>query len=488
MVDRNSESVFHEEASTYFRPKTWVSFVIVAFLICSMCSAIFVTGVQLHITMMISMGFSMLLLAFDGCSYKKLEAAIIYGGKLLIPTLVLLYCIGALIGAWIAGGTVPMIIYWGLRLIDPKYFLVTACLACMVVSMASGSSWSTIGTVGVALMGVGVGLNVNPAMTAGAVVSGAAFGDKMSPLSDTTNVAPAVAEADLFDHIRAMLYTGGPAIVLALAGFAILGFQTSGTTDEATVLNIMTSLHGLFRMNVLTLIPALIVLLLALKRFPAFPTLLISMLTAALLAVVMQGQSIPSILTIMEQGFVSNTGVEQIDKLLTRGGIFSMNYNCGLSTLVMVYGGILEKCGVLDVLLEKMHSFTKTVGRLVATTVCLEIFLNLITASQYMTIILGGKLMMPAYRKHDLLPQCLSRTLEDSGTVTSLLIPWNLCGAFATAAIGVNSFSYLPYALFNWLCPLIAVIWGFTGLFQWRTGAISSKRTYRREDSVVDAE
>lgn len=233
---------------------------------------------------------------------QKLEAAIIYGGKLLIPTLVLLYCIGALIGAWIAGGTVPMIIYWGLRLIDPKYFLVTACLACMVVSMASGSSWSTIGTVGVALMGVGVGLNVNPAMTAGAVVSGAAFGDKMSPLSDTTNIAPAVAEADLFDHIRAMLYTGGPAIVLALAGFAILGFQTSGTTDEATVLNIMTSLHGLFRMNVLTLIPALIVLLLALKRFPAFPTLLISMLTAALLAVVMQGQSIPSILTIMEQG------------------------------------------------------------------------------------------------------------------------------------------------------------------------------------------
>ena len=200
----------------------------------------------------------------------------------------------------------------------------------------------------------------------------------------------------------------------------------------------------------------------------------------------MQGQSIPSILTIMEQGFVSNTGVGQIDKLLTRGGIFSMNYNCGLSTLVMVYGGILEKCGVLDVLLE-MHSFTKTVGRLVATTVCLEIFLNLITASQYMTIILGGKLMMPAYRKHDLLPQCLLRTLEDSGTVTSLLIPWNLCGAFATAAIGVNSFSYLPYALFNWLCPLIAVIWGFAGLFQWKTGAISSKRTYRREDSIIDA-
>ena len=476
-----------EEKQYDFKPKTWVSFVILLILIGGMATAIFVTGEQLHITMLTCMGASILLLVATGCSYKQIEDAILYSGNLTVPTLLILYTIGAVMGSWIASGTVPMIIYWGLKLINPSIFLVTACLACILTSMATGSSWSTAGTVGVALMGVGMGLGINPAMTAGAVVSGAAFGDKMSPMSDTTNVAPAVAGADLFDHIKAMCFTGGPAIVLALIGFGVLGVSHGGNADNETIANILTSLDSIFNLNIITLIPVVLVLVLALLKFPAMPTLLISALTAAAIAVLVQGQSIPEIMTIIENGFVSTTGNADIDTLLTRGGMFAMHYTASLTVIVMAFGGILEKCGVLDEILDKMKMLTRTVGTTVATTVVIEVLLNLVTASQYMTLVLGGKLMMPVYKEKDMLPQCLSRTLEDSGTVTSPLIPWNLCGAFISAALGVHCFAYLPFALFNWICPLVAIVWGFTGMFQWKTGQIASKKTYRPVDSAPPA-
>lgn len=304
-----------EETKTYFTPKLWVALASMAFLIAAMCCAIFITGQQLHITMMVCMGFTILLLKLTGCPYKYIEEAILYGGKLLIPTLVILYCIGALMGSWIAGGTVPMIIFWGLKLINPSWFLLTAMIACIITAMATGSSWSTAGTVGVALMGVGMGLGINPALTAGAVVSGAAFGDKMSPLSDTTNVAPAVAEADLFDHIKAMVTTGGPAIVLAGIGFAVLGHTSAADVSNETVEQILTSLDEMFNLNFITLIPIILVLVLAYLKMPAFPTLLISGLSGAVIAVLVQGVTIPEIMSIMENGFVSSTGMYDIDKL-----------------------------------------------------------------------------------------------------------------------------------------------------------------------------
>lgn len=467
-----------ENKGKYFQPKVWVSFVIMAFLVAAMCGAIFITGQQLHITMLTCMAFCILMLVVTGCPYKTIERAIIDSGYLTIPTVLILYTIGAVMGSWIASGTVPVIIYWGLKLINPGLFLATACIACMITALATGSSWSTIGTVGVALMGVGMGLGMNPAMTAGAVVSGAAFGDKMSPMSDTTNVAPAVAGADLFDHIKAMLTTGGPAIVISLIGFTVLGMSHGGSASSETIAQILESLESIFHLNITTIIPVVLVLVLAIMKFPALPTLIISALVAATLAIFFQGQSIPSIMSIMENGFVCETGFYEIDKLLSRGGMFSMHYTANLTVIVMAFGSILEKCGVLDEILNTMRGLTRTVGTAVATTVGIEVLLNLVTASQYMTLILGGKLMMPVYKEKDLLPQCLSRTLEDSGTVTSLLIPWNLCGAFASAALGVHCFSYLPFALFNWICPLIAVVWGFLGLFQWKTGQITSKKTY----------
>ncbi len=473
------EEISNSSSDIIFHASLPGSLLIVAFLIISMASAIFLFGQKLHVTMLIALGVAMLVLTIEKCPYHKIEEAVAEGAKLAVPTVLILYAIGCLVGSWIACGTVPMIIHIGLKLINPSIFLVTACLACIITSIATGSSWSTWATVGVALMGVGIGLGVNPAMTAGACVSGASFGDKMSPLSDTTNVAPAVAEGDLFDHIKAMVYTAGPGIVIAMVAFLVLGLKYGGNADSATIDSILVALEEQFNLNIITLIPPVLVIAFAILKKPSFPTLLLAGIVGAVLAMLFQGQGFSSILAIMEDGFVSETGLYDIDKLLSRGGLFSMNYTASLTVIVMVYGTLLEKLGVLEALLEKMKTLTKSVGSLVCTTVITSILVNFITASQYMSIVLTGRLYVSEYKKKDLLPQCLSRTLEDSGTVTSPLIPWNLCGSFASSALGVGSFVYLPFAVFNWVVPIIAIIYGFAGKFQWKTGEIPSVKTYR---------
>ena len=475
----NSNTEILKTGEQPFRPSLAASLIIVGYLIISMAAAIFYLDQKLHVTMLTAFGVAVLVLTIEKCPYSKVEEAILEGSKLAVPTILILYSIGCLMGAWIASGTVPMIIYWGLKLINPSIFLVTACLACVITSLATGRSWSTIGTVGVALIGVGMGLEINPAMTAGAIVSGAAFGDKMSPLSDTTNVAPAVAEGDLFDHIKAMVYTAGPGIVIALVAFFVLGMKHGGSADTETVSAILAALESQFHLNIITLIPPVLVIVLAVMKKPALPTLLISGIVAAAIAIFMQGETLPSIANIMENGYVSETGFADIDSLLSRGGLFSMNYTSSLTIIVMVYGSLLEKLGVLEVVLEKLKVLTRTVGSLVCTTVVTAILVNLITASQYMSIVLPGRMFVSEYKKKDMLPQTLSRTLEDSGTVTSLLIPWNLCGSFASTTLGVSCIAYLPFSVFNWIVPIIAIIYGFTGKFQWKTGEIPSRKTYR---------
>lgn len=465
-----------------FRPSFGAAVICVVSLIVFMAVSIFFFDQKMHVAMMASLGVTLLVLKIEKCPWRKIEKAIIRGGELMIPTAMILYSIGALMGAWIASGTVPMIIYWGLKIISPSMFLATACLACMLTSLATGSSWSAIGTAGVALMGVGMGLGVNPAMTAGAIVSGAAFGDKMSPLSDTTNLAPAVAEGDVFDHIKAMFFTTTPSIIIALAVFLVLGFKFSGTAESDTIQSILTALESNFNLNLLTLIPPVLVITLAILKKPAFPILLISGGTAALIAMVVQGYSLGELFSIMEGGFVSETGNPGIDSLLSRGGLLNMNYTCSLGIIAMVYGGILEHLGFLEVCLERMKFVSKSVGTLVCSTVVSCVLFNIITASQYMSIILGGRLFIGEFKKKDMLPQTLSRCLEDGGTVTSLIVPWNVDGAFAGATLGVPVLSFLPFAVFNWLVPIVSITFGFLGKFQWKTGEIKSTRTYR--DSV----
>lgn len=460
-------------------PFGWALFCI-AFLLISMICSLLWLDIPVHINLLISIAVTLLVSWLNnGHNWSLLSEAIDYGGKICIQPTIIMMLIGVLIASWIASGTVPMIIYWGLKLINPSVFLLTACLISAIIAIAIGSSWSVAGTVGVALMGVGMGLGVNPAMTAGAVISGAYLGDKMSPMSDTTNLAPAVAEADLFDHIRSMMYTTLPAFLLSLLIYGLLGLRYSAdSVNSEMVTATMNAIEAHFNMNILLLLPAVVVIVLAVLKVSSIPTLLLSALTAVILAIVFQGQSLSSILNILDGGFSIESGLAEFDRLMNRGGLQSMLWTAALGILGMLYGAIMEKTGLLTAFLEKLKPLVKSTGGLITTVIISCTILLAATASQTLAIVVGGRMFITEFKKKDLLPQTLSRTLEDSGTIISPLIPWSLCGAYMAGTLGVSTVAYVPYAFFCWFCPIIAIIYGFTGKFVWKTGEIASKKVY----------
>lgn len=463
-------------------PSFKTSLIILVFMILAMSSSVFIFDIPIHITLLIVITFSVSMLLIEGFKWKVIISSIEDAGKLALPPLLILYVIGALIGTWMASGTVPIMLYWGLKIIKPSMFLFTTCIVCGIVAIATGSSWSTAGTIGVALMGVGGGLGINPAMTAGAIISGAYFGDKMSPMSDTTNLAPAVAEADLFEHIKSMFYTTMPGIVIALVVYLILGINYGGSSNIETINSILDGINQSFNLNIITLIPPIIVIVFAIKKIPSLITLITASIVAALIAIFMQNQSITTITQIMDAGYVSNIGVPEIDVLLSRGGFQSMNWTASLAMLGITLGTILEKTKVLEVILSKLKRFTKSVGGLVTTTVLSIIGLNMITASQYTSVVIGGRMFISEYKKKEMLPQTLSRTLEDAGTITSPLVPWNTCGVFMAGTLGVSTIKYAPFAILCWIVPIIAIIFGFANKFQWKTGEIPSKNVYEKPE------
>lgn len=335
-------------------------------------------------------------------------------------------------------------------------------------------------TVGVALMGIGAGLEVNPSMTAGAIISGAYLGDKMSPMSDTTNLAPAVSEADLFDHIKAMVYTTFPAFLISLVVYGVLGMKhSSGAVESEAVAATLKAIEDNFNMNIWLLLPAVAVIVMAAKKCPSIPTLLVSTLVGVILALIFQGEGFGEITNILNSGFSIETGIEEFDTLMSRGGLQSMLSTAALGILGMLYGAIMEKTGLLNAFLTAIKPLIKNLGGLVLAVVLTCTLLLAATASQTLAIIVGGRMFVTEFRKRDLLPQTLSRTLEDSGTIISPLIPWSLCGAYMAGTLGVSTVAYLPFAVFCWIDPIIAVIYGFTGKFFWKTGEKNSIRTYR---------
>ncbi len=453
----------------------------ILFLLVTMVASMLWLDIPIHIDLLMSIGVTLLVAyIFNGHQWKPLSDALDYGGKICIQPTIIMMSIGCVVASWIACGTVPMIIYWGLKIINPSVFLLTACLITAIIAIAIGSSWSAAGTIGVALMGIGLGLGINPAMTAGAVISGAYLGDKMSPMSDTTNLAPAVSEADLFDHIKSMMYTTGPAFLITLIIYTLLGLKYSADTVNSEMVTMMTTaIEENFNMNLLLLLPAVVVIVMAVLKCPSIPTLLVSSLVAVLLAIFCQGQSLSGILNILDGGFSIETALPEFDKLMNRGGLQSMLWTAALGMLGMLYGAIMEKTGLLDALLSKMSPLVKTTGGLVTTVIITCTVLLMATASQTLAIVVGGRMYIGEFKKKDLLPQTLSRTLEDSGTIISPLVPWSLCGAYMAGTLGVSTVSYLPFSFFCWLCPIIAIIYAFTGKFFWKTGEKPSQRTYR---------
>jgi len=399
-----------------------------------------------------------------GHPWKEMEEGILRGIAVALKAILILMVVGMLIGTWIAGGIVPALIDYGLRLLGPSYFLLAACIVCSVVSVATGSSWTTAGTVGVALIGVGEGLEIPPPMTAGAIISGAYFGDKMSPLSDSTNLAPAVAGSELFEHIRYMLYTTLPALLVSLVLFGFLGWSAQqGSIDGSRVAAIRSVLAGSFNLSpVLLLAPALVIVVVAL-RVPALPALVGGTLLGGAMALWMQGSSLDQVLEVAQHGFVADTGSELVDELLTRGGLESMMSTVALVLCALTFGGIMERTGSLRALAEVILRFARSTGSLVLATAASCIGTNVIAPDQYLSIIVPGRMYRESYEQRGLHPKLLSRTLEDAGTLSSPLVPWNTCGAFMSSALMVSSASYLPYAFVNLLTPVIAVAIAFSG-------------------------
>ncbi len=400
-----------------------------------------------------------------GFEWSEIEKGAIETIQMSMQAILILMVIGTVVGTWILAGTVPAMIYYGLKILSPGIFLVATLIICSIVSLATGSSWTTAGTVGIALMGVGQGLGMPPAIVAGAIVSGAYFGDKISPLSDTTNLAPAMAGSTLFEHIKYMLYTTVPSYLIAMVLYAIIGSRYAGNQlDTSNIQIIMDGIAANFNISPFLFIPPLVVIVMVIMKMPALPGLLFGTILGGLFAAIFQGSSFGDILNTAHYGFEIESGVAMVDDLLNRGGLDSMMWTVSLILLAMVFGGIMERTGMLHAIAAVILKMAKSTGSLVLATVLTSIAINILAADQYLAIVIPGRMYKATYDERGLEPRLLSRTLEDAGTLTSSLIPWNTCGAYMQSVLLVSPLAYAPYAFLNIINPIVAVFYGYTGI------------------------
>ncbi len=433
-----------------------------------------------QIALVMATGAAALVGQRTGVRWRDAQEGIIDGiGVGLGPTLILL-AVGMLIGTWILSGTVPTMIYYGVQILNPQIFYAASALICAIVAISVGSSWTVAGTLGIGLMGIAGSFDLSPAIAAGAIVSGAYFGDKLSPMSDTTNLAAASTGVDLFDHIRHMLWTTVPSFAIALLVFALIGGGDASTPKEIAALQ--SSLQQEFHIGLHLLLPLGLMLFLVYRRFPAYPAILLSALTGAVFSLIFQPDAVqrlagasdlPAAFALLKgvwvalfAGYEANSGNEFLDALLSKGGMSSMLNTVWLIICALGFGGILERTGILNYWLRVALRMVRGTGSLVATTVATCLATNVLAADQFMAVALPGRMFRDAYEDYGLSRLNLSRTLEDSATITSALIPWNTCGAYMSATLGIATMAYAPYAVFNIVCPLIAVAYGFTGFAQ----------------------
>lgn len=442
------------------------AFIPIVALMASLAVAIMQFDADPHIPLILGIIVASLVAVFGlNYTWDEVEKGAIDTIQMSMQAILILMVIGSLIGSWILSGTVPAMIYYGLQLLSPGIFLIATVIICSIVSVATGSSWTTAGTVGVALVGVGTGLGMPAPLVAGAIVSGAYFGDKMSPLSDTTNLAPAMAGSTLFEHIGYMFYTTVPSLLISLVLYGILGMRyAGGQLDTGNINIILDGIAGTFSISPMLLLPPVIVIVLVLLKMPALPGLITGSVLGGLFAAIFQGADLGSIIDALHYGFVSETGIEVVDDLLTRGGLDDMMWTVSLILLAMVFGGIMEKTGMLQSIGNAILKFANSTGSLVTATILTSIAVNVLAADQYLAIVIPGRMYKEVYDERGLEPRLLSRTLEDAGTLTSALIPWNTCGAFMASALLVSPLAFAPYAFLNWINPLIAIFYGYTGI------------------------
>ena len=408
--------------------------------------------------------------------YSKLLSSINKSISIAMPSILILLIIGSLAGTWLISGIIPVMIYYGLQIIHPSIFLFTAIIVSGIISLVTGSSWATIATIGVALLGIGKTLGINEGLVAGAIISGAYFGDKMSPLSDTTNLAPAVAGTDLFTHIRYMVITTGPSIIMTLIIFLVIGFTKNYNVAETNINGILYTIGNSFNLNPLILIVPVILIFIIIKKVPPLPSLLVGTLLGAVAALIFQpelirqlaGEGISKIkasyIVIMRAMF-GNTQIETANKtisdLLATGGMAGMLHTVWLILSAMVFGGVMEAGGMLKRITKEVISLAHSTGSLIASVITTCIFFNITASDQYLSIVVTGRMYSLTFKDKGLKPEVLSRTLEDAGTLTSVLVPWNTCGATQAKVLGVPTLTYLPFCFFNLINPVMAIIIGY---------------------------
>ena len=443
-------------------PYLWEALISIIGLIVFISLAIVRYETDAHVPILLGVLVAAVIGLKAGFTWKEVETGMLNGITNALQAIVILSIIGILIGVWILSGVVPTLLYYGLKILHPKIFLPAALIICSITSLATGTSWGTAGTIGIALIGIGEGLGFPLPIVAGAVLSGAYFGDKMSPLSDTTNMAPAMVGTDLYTHIKHMSYTTGVSYGITLLIEIVIGFfYGGGQADLEKVNQVLAGIDAQFTINPLLLIPPVVIIVLAFRKIPAVPGIAIGILAAAILGVLFQGNSFGSLLSAAYGGYASNSGVEAVDNLLTKGGFSSMMYTVSLVICAMMYGGIMEKTNQVRVVVDVILKKAKTSGSLITATVLTGIGSNLILCEQYMSIVMTGKMYAQAYQDKGLHPKNLSRAVEDSATVTANLVPWNSGGAYMTATLGVATIAYLPFNFFCWISPIVSMLFGW---------------------------
>lgn len=425
--------------------------------------------------LILASGVAALVASRLGFTWAELRAGAVNSISSAMPSILILLLIGSLAGTWLLSGIVPALIYYGLQILNPTIFLFAACIVCAIVSLATGSSWTTVATVGIALLGIGKALGLEEGVIAGAIISGAYFGDKMSPLSDTTNLAPAVAGTDLFTHIRYMAYTTIPSIIITLIIFLFIGLGIENATPP-DIEAILQAIDNSFNITPWLFIVPLIVITMIIKKTPAIPSLLVGSLLGGLFAVIFQPQaitqiagdnlsfSVASYTAVMKAIYGSiaiTTENDLVNDLLSSGGMYGMLKTIWLILVAMVFGGIMEKSGLLHRITATIISKVESTGSLIASTAGTCIFFNVTASDQYLAIVVPGRMYAETFKDRDLAPENLSRTLEDSATVTSVLVPWNTCGATQTGVLGVATLTYAPFAFFCILSPFMTMLFGY---------------------------
>lgn len=410
----------------------------------------------------------------NGLAWNEIRDAGIEGIKSGMPAILILLAVGALIGTWAMSGTILAMVYYGLSILSPNFFYAACALICAIVALSIGSSWTVAGTIGIGLMGISQGMGLSPGITAGAIISGAYFGDKASPLSDTVNLAAAAAGSEVFEHIKESLWTSVPALLLALVGFAMLG--APGDFNAGPILAVI---EGQYSISLWAFLPLIIVLVLAVMRYPPGATIFIGALAGGIVAVMLNpdkvlglaaSPAIPTPLAMLKgvwmalaNGFESSTGVASLDRLLSRGGMDSMLVTVWLIMTALMFGAVVERAGMLDRLIGPMLKRIRSTGALVTALVLSCIGANIITSDQYIAVVLPGRMFKAEFKQRGLAPVLLSRCVGDSAIVTSPLIPWNSCGAYMAATLAVPTSAYLAFSFFNLLNPLITIIFSFAG-------------------------